>query len=119
MHSIHRFPACALAVALVWAALSGCTRSARASFVPVLDVGLRLNRSAASAQTNARSGQTFATECYVWLSFRPQSPAASLPLPSDAGGLLLQAPCADDDTVCLDEAAESEPELQKLQEDVP
>ena len=97
-----------------------CTRSSVASFVPVLDVGVRLTRSSAHAQRLAeRDAQAFATEVYVWLSFRPLSPAASLPLWSDASGLLLQTPCEENDLTCLDETSESEPELSAVREDVP
>jgi hypothetical protein len=83
----------------------------------VLDVGLRLTRSAANQQST-HQGQAFATEFYLWLSFRPQNPAAAVPLMSDASGLLAQAPCDDNDQACLDEAAESEPDLAAIREDV-
>jgi hypothetical protein len=99
---------------------AACTRATVASFVPVLDVGVRLRRSGDHAQRAAeREAQAYTTELYLWLSFRPLSPAASLPLWSDASGLLLQAPCEENDTACLDETSESEPELAAVREDVP
>jgi hypothetical protein len=110
--------------ALLWAFLAlfaaACTRASVASFVPVLDVGVRLHRSSSYAHHAAeRDAQAFATEVYVWFSFRPFSPAAALPLPSDAGGLLVQTPCEESDVACLDEVSESEPELAAVREDVP
>lgn len=100
--------------------VASCTRATVASFVPVLDVGVRLHRAGAYAERAAvRDAQATTTELYVWLSFRPLNPAASLPLWSDASGLLLQTPCEDNDTACLDETSESEPELAAVREDVP
>jgi hypothetical protein len=98
----------------------GCTRSTAAGFVPTLDIGLRLTRSAALASMSSeRAAHQLAAEVHVWLSFSPQSPAAALPTPGEASGLTFVAPCDEGDSACLDEAAESEPELMPLREDVP
>ena len=104
-----------LALALVCAS---CARSSFTGFVPALDVGMRLVRTA-QGHSAQRGRDSFTSEVYVWLSFRPQSPAASQPLVSDASGLLVQAPCEEGDVACLDEVAESEAELAALREDVP
>ena len=109
-----------LAPLAVVACSLACTRATAVGFVPVLDVGVRVTRSAALTRTSSdRAANELATTAFVWLSFRPPSPAATLPTPSQASGLAFVAPCDEGDSACLDEAAESEPELKPLREDVP
>ena len=90
-------------------------------FVPNLDVGMRLVRSASQHEATAgpHAHHGLHAIAFVGLSFRPRTDAAALPRNSDASGLILAAPCDEDDTTCLDELAESQPEFSSLGGDTP
>jgi hypothetical protein len=90
-------------------------------FVPNLEVGMRLvhgeRQHELVAGPHAHHG--LHAVAFVGLSFRPRTDAAALPRNGDASGLILAAPCDEDDTTCLDELAESQPEFSSLRGDTP
>jgi hypothetical protein len=91
--------------------LAGCGRPALAGFVPSLELGVRFTqRGDADDQASSLTG-------FARLAFRPRPEADVLPASGAASGLVLAAPCADDDVACLDELAEAEREFGALSGD--
>ena len=86
-----------------------------ASFVPSLELGVRITLQGGQAAERASTGGDLSS--FVRLSFRPRVEAATLSSSAEASGLSLGTPCADGDVACLDELAEAERELAALDGD--
>lgn len=105
---------CQLA-ALSWslAALPGCSRATAASFFPKLDIQLTAQH-AERALPLVREKAGWHVRVMALLRFQPRIAAQALPARAEFAPESWLAPCDADDPVCLEEAAELEPEMQNL-----